>query len=137
MPNRVMTFIVALLVLVVTCSRSSADQQKGPVTLGQKLPWEADVVRAVQPKYPKEARWRRLRGSGVFRLFLDEKTGRVVRVEIIRSAGSRILDDSASDALRQWQLKPGKWKQIDVPVTFILSGTQGSDTRKTASRLAG
>jgi TonB family protein len=130
--NRVLTFISAVFVLAVGCRSSSADQ-KAPVTLDQKSPWYADVVRAVQPKYPKEARWRRLRGSGVFRLFLDEKTGRVMRVEVIHSAGSRILDASAADALRQWQLKPGKWKQIDVPVTFILSGTQSPDAENTSS----
>jgi TonB family protein len=64
-------------------------------------------------------------GRGVFRLSLDIKTGNVLGVTVAKSTGHRILDDSAIEGLRQWQLKPGKWRQIDVPVTFAMSGNSG------------
>jgi TonB family protein len=39
---------------------------------------------------------------------------------MIQSTGTPALDESAMEALRQWQWKPGKWKEIDVPITFAI-----------------
>jgi TonB family protein len=64
-------------------------------------------------------------GSGIFRLSLDLKTGRVIDVAVVKSTGHSTLDESATKALRQWALKPGKWKQIDVPVKFAIPRSSG------------
>jgi TonB family protein len=37
---------------------------------------------------------------------------------MIQSTGAAALDENAMKALHQWQWKPGKWKEIDVPITF-------------------
>jgi TonB family protein len=53
---------------------------------------------------------------------LDVNTGLVTKVDLLKSTGYRNLDDSAAQALRYWRWKPGKWKEIDMPVEFTLQG---------------
>jgi TonB family protein len=83
-------------------------------------PWFHDAIYAPGPQYPYEARTRHVMGSGLFRITLDLSTGSVVKVIMIKSTGSPVLDNSCLSAFRQWRLKPGKWKEIDLPVTFIM-----------------
>ena len=74
--------------------------------------------------YPFGARRDRIEGRGLFRVNLDVSTGRVKAVNIVRSTGNRTLDQSAIIGLRQYQWKPGKWKEIEIPVTFELDGVE-------------
>lgn len=84
-------------------------------------PWIVDDrIIAIAPDYSYEDRWHRREGLGLFRLTLDLKTGSVTKFEVLRSTGFRGLDNSARDALRQWRWKPGKWKEIVMPVNFQL-----------------
>src|SRR5437016_2530485 len=81
----------------------------------------------VTPYYPRSSHETvSPEGSGIFRLYLDWNTGRVRDVKVLQSTGYGVLDASATYALRQWQLRPGKWKQIDVPVRFTMSESSGS-----------
>ena len=89
---------------------------------GSKPPWIADITKSVAPKYPYEDRTRHHEGAGVYRLLLDLKSGSVAEVSVVSSAGFRGLDASALAALRQWRWRPGRWKQIDIPVRFTMSG---------------
>ena len=88
---------------------------------GRRPPWDYDRVKTVAPDYPDQDRRQRHMGSGWFRLYLDLKTGAVIKVDTIRSTGFTTLDQSAISAFRRWHWKPGKWKQIDVPITFVLA----------------
>jgi TonB family protein len=83
--------------------------------------WIDDAIKTVQPQYPFEARTRHITGSGLFRLTLDLSTGSVVKVAVIKSTGNPILDNSALTAFRQWRWKPGKWKEIDIPIAFTMA----------------
>ena len=50
-----------------------------------------------------------------------------------------MLDDSAVRAIRLWQWRPGKWKEIEIPVTFTLGPHghyRGSSTGPTAQGTA-
>jgi len=87
---------------------------------GRVPPWLADRTRAIGPEYSFHDRRFRNEGVGFFRLSLDLKTGLVSKVEILRSTGFRTLDNSAVFVLRQWSWKPGKWKEIDMPVSFTM-----------------
>jgi TonB family protein len=104
---------------------SAAIDAKGVAYLGTQYqgppPWMDDVIHSVTPDYPYRARAVRQQGTGLYRLILDLKTGAVIRVTIIRSTGFGKLDDSVIAALRQWRWKPGKWKEIGLPVTFTLA----------------
>lgn len=73
-----------------------------------------DLVVTSRPEYQSSLH----RGSGLLRLTLDLKTGSVTRVAIVRSTGFSALDNSAIEAFRKWRWKPGRWKEIDVPITF-------------------
>ena len=85
----------------------------------KNAPWIDDAIKKVSPRYPSEARSQHMTGTGLFRLTLDMSTGSVAKVTVIKSTGKSILDSSAIDAFRQCRWKPGKWKEIDIPVVFI------------------
>jgi len=83
------------------------------------VPWIQDEVKTVKPDYPYTERAHRIGGFGLYRVTLDLKTGSVTKVTVIQSTGVPVLDDNAMKALRQWLWKPGKWKEINVPIAFL------------------
>jgi len=88
---------------------------------GQHLPWLDDIIQAYSPHYPVGDRVQRNQGPGVYRLTLDLNTGSVTDVTVLKSTGIGSLDGCALSAFRRWRWKPGKWKQIDIPVLFQIS----------------
>jgi TonB family protein len=54
----------------------------------------------------------------VFRLQIDPASGKVSGVTVVKSTGVDALDDSAVHALRMWRIKPGRWRELDIPITF-------------------
>jgi TonB family protein len=89
---------------------------------GHHGPWDlADRIKAVAPAYTYEDRARHRQGSGFFAVFIDANTGVPTRVTIIKSTGHPTLDQSAIEALQRWRWKPGRWKEVDLPVTFTMA----------------
>jgi len=76
------------------------------------------LVYAPPPAFPSEVRprpgetW-----SGRFRLNFNAR-GNVINVQVIRSTGNNVLDQSALGTLRQWKSAPGQEWAATVPVTF-------------------
>ena len=102
---------------------SSAVDAKGVRDQGSDYvgiaPWLNDRVKSVAPEYPHS--WVFLhQGEGVFRVSLDLHSGSVTRVSVAKSTGFKELDESAIAALSKWRWKPGRWKEIDLPVTFAI-----------------
>ena len=64
------------------------------------------VIFAPPPPYPHEARRRRITGSGVYALEIDDR-GNVVAVHIAKSTGSRHLDGAAISHVYAVAFKPG------------------------------
>jgi len=85
-----------------------------------RAPWINDAIKKVTPHYPFADGEYRNEGSGLLRLTLDLKTGSVSNVTVLKSTGHPELDRSAIDAFRRWLWKPGKWKEIEMPVTFAI-----------------
>jgi TonB family protein len=126
---------LALLVMLVSSPTLRAQQRGDPLSSAVDAkgvrhrgsnyvgpaPWIDDAIKTVAPNYPYEARSRRIQGSGLFRLSLDLNTGSVRKVTLIQSTGSSVLDNSATDAFRRWRWKPGRWQEIDMPITFTMS----------------
>jgi TonB family protein len=83
-------------------------------------PWMEDAIKSPPPDYPSTERSQGHTGSGLFRLTLDLKTGSITKVTTLQSTGFPTLDSFATEAFRRWRWKPGKWKEIDVPITFTL-----------------
>jgi TonB family protein len=69
------------------------------------------------PYYPIELRERRITGSGIFRLYIDEQ-GKVTSIGILKSTGRRGLDAEALKTFVRWRAKPGPRREVDQPVTF-------------------
>ena len=88
---------------------------------GKIPPWVADIVQSVGPEYSDRDRRLYNQGSGLFRMILDLKTGAVVDIKVLRSSGTSSLDRSVLVAFRQWRWKPGKWKEVDMSVTYRMS----------------
>ena len=106
----------------------------------KRAPWLADRVKFVQPNYPTEVRARHIQGTGRFRSALDVNTGSVTNVAVVRSTGFTVLDDSTVRAIHLWRWRPGRWKEIDIPVAFTLGphgryggSSAGPTARGTAS----
>ena len=51
-------------------------------------------------------------------MLIDFQTGKVNEVVILQSTGSDPLDREAIFALRRWRFRPGKARQVDLPITF-------------------
>jgi TonB family protein len=100
--------------------RHNADSYEG------SPPWLLDRVTGVAPEYPIRERSLRHEGQPLVRLTLDLKTGRVVKATLIRSSGYVALDNSAVAALNHWTWRPGKWKEIDMPVLFRIGDASAS-----------
>jgi TonB family protein len=88
---------------------------------GTKPPWIQDINSSLAPNYPIDDRIQGHEGVGLYHLQLDLKTGRVTNATVITSTGFKGLDVSATWALRQWRWKAGRWKEIDMPVRFVMS----------------
>jgi len=103
---------------------SAAIDAKGVAHLGTEYgdrpPWMDDAIHTVTPDYSYDERAMRHQGTGQFKVILDLKTGAVTNVTVITSTGFPGLDRSAMAALRHWRWKPGRWKEIGLPYTFIL-----------------
>jgi periplasmic protein TonB len=58
--------------------------------------------------------------------------GRAVRVEVLRSSGSALLDKAAVEALERWRFEPARAAgqpvaaTVEIPVTFRLTDPDGS-----------
>ena len=83
---------------------------------------EQMTLSAPQPNYPLAAQQHRIQGSGIFKLVVAND-GRVNSIQIIKSTGSKLLDDAAEKALRQWRFESGLIKEVSVPVRFTIGGT--------------
>jgi TonB family protein len=87
-------------------------------------PWLNDRVKSPAPEYPHSERLYRHQGRGIVRLTLDLKTGLVTKAAMMKSTGFSALDQSAVSAFKRWTWKPGRWKEIYLPVTFQIGSAQ-------------
>jgi len=75
------------------------------------------LVYAPAPSFPPEVSRSRVSGSGQFRLSFDAK-GNVTNVQIVRSTGNNLFDETAIRTFRQWKSAPGREGVVTVPITF-------------------
>lgn len=83
--------------------------------------WMRDAIFAPKPEYPYNDRRLHHEGTALFRLTIDPKTGSTTNVAMIKSTGFPKLDDEAFNVVRRWRWRPGKWKEVGVPVVFTLT----------------
>ena len=101
---RVAAFITVML-FTATPGRGSTIGDSAPhQTAEQMKQW---TISTPKPEYPLQARARHVTGEGMFMIRVQRKSGRVKRVEIIRTTRSKMLDEAAIQGLYQWRFKPG------------------------------
>ena len=61
--------------------------------------------------------------QGVYRLTINQKTGIVTEVGILKRSGYQPRDATAVLTFMQWKFKPGTLKQLDVPVIWDRQAT--------------
>jgi TonB family protein len=83
---------------------------------------EIFALYAPRPDYPCEARRQNAIGSGLASLTIDPATGVVISARMGRSTGKSILDASALRAFSRWKFRPGTATEIEIPITFRLTG---------------
>ncbi len=114
-----LSVIIVLIIGVAYPSRASAQHSVAFVEPNSAR-FQSEVRKAEAPAYPFVAKERHWQGSGVFRLTIDSRSGQVVDVQVRKSTGFKVLDDSSIIALRAWVFKPNHLRQADVPITFQL-----------------
>jgi periplasmic protein TonB len=83
---------------------------------------KALALYAPKPNYPYEARRSGTTGSGIAQLTVNSAAGNVVDVRMAQSTGSPILDNATVSAFRRWRFKPGVASNVNVPITYTLTG---------------
>jgi TonB family protein len=61
------------------------------------------MINAPRPEYPVAAQAQHITGYGVYDIWFRPETGVVTRIDIVRSTGSKLLDQAALRAFRQWR----------------------------------
>lgn len=92
------TVFFALLTLAVAV----AVAQDQPIRLGGNVA-QANLVTKVNPVYPAEAKAKRVQGIVKLEVTID-KDGHVTEIAVV--SGPEELQQSATDAVRQWVYKP-------------------------------
>jgi TonB family protein len=77
---------------------------------------------APRPAYPYEARRGGVTGSGIAQLTVNPAAGNVIDARMTQTTGSVFLDNSTLETLRRWRFKPGVASNVDVPITYTLTG---------------
>jgi TonB family protein len=81
---------------------------------------KAIVIYAPKPKYPESLKKRGIGGQGEFVMHVETKTGLVTSVDVLKSTGVRVLDESCVHAFREWRFERNKCAPVvRCPVRFV------------------
>ena len=83
---------------------------------------KASALYAPRPVYPYEARRGGITGSGIAELTVNSAVGNVIDARMAQTTGSVFLDNATVETLRRWRFKPGVASNIDVSITYTLTG---------------
>ncbi|HWY40155.1 MAG TPA: energy transducer TonB [Chthoniobacterales bacterium] len=83
--------------------------------------YKKDTVAAPDPEYPIKAQHLGYQGQGIYRLVINDKTGIVDEVKVVKTTGHRELDASAIMTLFNWKFRPGV-NHRDLLIVFELTG---------------
>jgi TonB family protein len=72
------------------------------------------------PAFPEEAQKAKIAGSGLYELRIN-KAGVTTEVVIVKSSGSAVLDNAATNAFKKWRFKPAIFTRVRVPVSWSVN----------------
>jgi len=97
---------------------TSVVEPSAPIKVGGDVK-EPIVLRRVQPDYPRAAMVARMGGYVILECVID-RSG-IVRDAKVLTSSSKLFEQSALDAVQQWQFKPGTLHGQAVDVIFNLT----------------
>ena len=106
---------IALVLLVTPCAESAESVNVKMVTPQEFWGLFVEMPRAL-PALEDERR-NPLRGKGIFRMYADAD-GKIRKIGIVKSTGRRDLDLLTAEALMTARVKPGRRREIDMPVAY-------------------
>jgi hypothetical protein len=129
--KQIQYFLLVMFLAVAASNGSSSDEITTAIDArgvlhtanaykGKAPAWFDDRLKIVAPNYSPFDRASYHEGTGVFHLVLDLNTGFVTKVTVRTTTGFHSVDACAVAALRQWTWRPGKWKEIELPLTFKI-----------------
>jgi TonB family protein len=81
------------------------------------------MIKYVDPEYPAYLYRNGIQGRGIYRININQKTGEVEEVKVVRSAGHRLLNEFVAKAALQWRFIPGRApSEITFPYEFHIRG---------------
>jgi TonB family protein len=107
--------VSSLITIAFSCATAvslSADEKKYHFPPGR-----AAMIYKPRIEYPYEARKAGITGRGVVALEIDKATGTVTKAYMLKSTGSRILDDAAISAFRTAKFA-GAIHSVKIPIQF-------------------
>jgi TonB family protein len=84
--------------------------------------FKQDTLAAPDPDYPIKCQNLGYQGQGIYRLIVNQKSGLVDQVKVMKSTGNRELDANAVMTFFNWKFKPGAINHRDILVIFHLTG---------------
>ena len=92
----------------------------GTVTIEPK--YKKDSISAPEPEFPVAAKNLGEQGQGIYRLKINQKTGTVDEVKVLKTTGAHDLDASSVMTFFKWKFRPGSIDHRDVLVIFHVTG---------------
>ena len=116
--------LLATSLLALAFHTAIAAEPSGKALAGvPRVTREQMWIASPDPTYPPGALQKGVSGRGLFYLKIHPQQRTVMRVTILKSTGSKLLDDAAVQALSQWRLRRGgladRVDHVRVPVSFI------------------
>jgi len=105
----------ALFFLFAFLSVSSLNAQTGVPAAGGQPP---KAIYTPQPVYRPEWTKQGLAGKGEVLVTIDQQTGKVAGVRMLKSTGNKQLDGAALEAYSQWRFQPGTGSAVKIPIEF-------------------
>ena len=96
---------------------AGGDAPDGPVRVGGTIK-DPQKLKHVNPSYPAEARQARVQGVVILEALISVD-GRVQDVKVLRSVP--MLDEPATEAVRQWVFTPTLLNGVPVPVIYTVT----------------
>jgi TonB family protein len=110
--RNVLGSVFALALVAMPATSNGAPQSSG-------LPY---AISAPRPEYPLQAFRTRRTGTAILVIDVDPATGKVGRVQLRRSTGSRQLDRLALRTATKWLFQPRTVTRLGVSVRFSPEG---------------
>jgi len=113
--NSPLKILLTLLFLAVLTPCHATDIVRIPAQ------YKKDTINAPDPEYPIKAQHLGYQGQGIYRLMINDKTGVVDEVKVMKSTHHHELDASAVMTLFNWKFRPGV-NHRDLLVVFQMTG---------------